>query len=777
MPVQIPAAAPPASSSLAVSVPSLTDRRFDGRRAVAWRAVLAAALAGWALLLAAPAARADSGGKDEPTLLNADQVVYDEQAGIVTATGAVDLSQGQRTVRADKIVYNRNTKVVVATGHVRMREPSGDFVFTDYAELTDDLRDAFVNNVQVLLTDNSRLVGNEGERREGRLLRVNRGLYSPCELCKEDPTRAPVWQLRASRIVHDKDEKDVRYRHLFMEMFGVPVFYTPYFSHPDPTVDRRSGFLVPSYGTKKDLGTFINNHYYLDIAPDQDATISATYFTGQSPLVGGEYRKRFENGYLQLNGSLTRSELVGLNKVSKGEQNRGFAAINSRFDLNDTWRVGVNATRASDYNFLRRYYGMREDVVTSRAYAEAFDGRNYAAVNAYAFQDMRLGNTTREPVVAPQMVYSALGDPGALLGGRWSLDVQSLSLRRNKESQSVNRLTVLPGWRRDEVSSLGFAAWAEASALGAFYSYDNFDRPDVAGSQRYDSGQSRFFPRGSVGVRYPFVRYGESSQQTIEPKLAFSYAPEIKNDVTPNEDSIDPTFDSTTLFMSSRYAGYDRLDTGTQATYGLRWAVDGYRQGSASLFLGQSYRLNEDSDYPVYSGYSKKKSDYVTRATLQPAQWLDLDYRGRFDSDDRRVQVHSLTANAAVSNVGGYVNFYYRDRSPDMSRTTLIHSSYMNVGASLVLTPQWSLSAGHSQAFSSDPGPRVFAGSLNYGDECLLFQTILRRDFTSDASNPDSEEGSTLYFRLVFKNLGEIKSPSLSSMFSSSSSSSSSSSR
>lgn len=770
MPVQIPAAAPPASSFPAVSAPSLTGRRSGGRLAAAWRAGLAAVLTGGALLLAAPVARAadaDADGKSEPTLLNADQVVYDEQAGIVTATGAVELSQGQRTVRADRIVYNRNTKVVVASGQVRMREPSGDFVFTDYAELTDDLRDAFINNVRVLLTDNSRMAGTEGERRDGRLLRVNRGLYSPCELCQEEPTRAPVWQLRASRIVHDKEEKDVRYRHLFLEMFGVPVFYSPYFSHPDPSVDRRSGLLAPSYGSKSKLGTFINNQYYIDIAPDQDATLNATLFTAQSPLVGGEYRKRFENGYLQLNGALTRSELIGLNQVSKGEQNRGFAAVNGRFDLNDTWRVGINAARASDYNFLRRYYGMREDVVTSRAYAEAFDGRNYAAVNAYAFQDMRLGNTTKEPVVAPQMVYSALGQPGELLGGRWSLDAQSLTLQRHK-GQSVNRLTLLPGWRREEALPLGLVAWADASALGAFYDYENFDRPDVAGSQRFSGAESRFLPRGSVGVRYPLVRYGESSQQTIEPKLAFSYAPEIRDDDAPNEDSIDATLDSTTLFMSSRYAGYDRLDTGTQATYGLRWAVDGYREGAASIFLGQSYRLNENAGYPVYSGLSKKKSDYVTRVTLQPVNWLDLDYRGRFDSDNERVQVHSMTMSGNYSRVGAYVNFYYRDRSPDMSRNALIHSSYMNMGASVTLAPRWSLGVGHSQAFSSDPGPRITVSSLNYSDECLLFQTVLRRDFTTDtASATSSDEGSTLYFRLVFKNLGEFKSPAFNSLFSS----------
>ena len=612
------------------------------------------------------------------------------------------------------------------------------------------------------MTDNGRMAGNEGERRGGRLFRVNRGVYSPCELCKEDPTRAPVWRVRAARVVHDKEEKDVRYRDAFLEMFGVPVAYTPYLSHPDPTVDRRSGFLAPTYGSKEGMGAFIRTNYYVDIAPDQDATIETGLFAEQLPLLGLEYRKRFEDGRLQLNGSITRSELFGLNDVSKGDKVRGYIAAKGLFNIDETWRWGVDAKRASDRSYLRRYYGVRDDMLTSRAFVEGFDGRNYAAVNAYSFQDMRMGNSLHEPLVAPQVIYAAVGEPGALLGGRWSLDAQVLSLRRDG-GPSMVRASVTPGWRRDLYSSAGFITSVDASVLAAFYSYDEYDRPDIAGTTRQDGTEMRLFPRGSVEMRYPFVRYGESAQQILEPKVALSFAPNLKNELVPNEDSIDVAFDTTTLFMSSRYAGIDRLDTGAQATYGVRWAINGYNEGAASVFVGQSYRLSEDTDYPSWSGLATKKSDYVTRITFEPAKWLDLDYRGRFDSDDGRARMHSLTALAGGASLNGYVNYSFRDQAPSQSRNTIEHSSNMTVGGNLALGGGWSLSAGHVQAFSSDPGPRSSVGVLSYSDECLLFQTLLIRDHTNSVSS-DTEEGSTLYFRLVFKNLGEFKSPNFGSM-------------
>lgn len=761
MPVRITPAGRPKRSLFSVAASAFADRQ---RRAGPSRArMLAAALAAGLFAFGAPAsAEAPSAKQQEPTLLDAEQVVYDEQTGVVTATGAVELTNGPRTVRADKITYNKNTKVVTAVGNVRLREPSGDFVFADYAELTDDMREAFVDNVRVLMTDNGRMAGNEGERRGGRLMRVNRGVYSPCDLCKDDPTRAPLWQVRASRVVHDGEEKDVRYRDAFLEMFGIPVAYTPYLSHPDPTVDRRTGFLAPSYGTKKDLGTFIRTNYYVDISPDQDATIETALFTGQLPLLGGEYRKRFENGKLQLNGSITQSELVGQDKISKGDKVRGFIAARGLFNIDETWRWGVDAIRTSDRDFLKRYYGVREDILTSRLFVEGFDGRNYAAVNAYSFQDMRVNNPVHEPLVAPRAVYSAVGEPGSLLGGRWSFETQTLTLRRDG-GPSMTRLSALPGWRRDLYSSAGFITTVDASVLAAFYSYDEYDRPDVAGAARESDNHMRLFPRGSVEVRYPFVRYGETTQQILEPKVALSFAPDVKNEAVPNEDSIDVAFDTSTLFMPSRYTGIDRLDTGAQATYGVKWSINGYKEGSASLFVGQSYRLNEDTDYPTWSGLATRKSDYVTHASFAPASWLDLDYRGRFDSENGRARVHSATFSAGPAEVNGYVNYSYRDQTPDQSRNTLLHSSNMTVGANFRLNDHWSLSSAHIQAFSSDPGPRATLGVLSYSDECLLFQTILRRDHTTDST--DSVEGSTVYVRLVFKNLGEFKSPSFGSLF------------
>jgi LPS-assembly protein len=106
-----------------------------------------------------PALAQGDGGNNQPVLLNADELTYDETLGIVIATGDVELAQGDRLLLADRVTYNEKTSVVTATGNIRLLEPSGDVIFADYSELTDDLAQGFVSQVRVLLTDNSRVAG------------------------------------------------------------------------------------------------------------------------------------------------------------------------------------------------------------------------------------------------------------------------------------------------------------------------------------------------------------------------------------------------------------------------------------------------------------------------------------------------------------------------------------------------------------------------------------------------------------------------------------------
>jgi len=144
------------------------------------------------------------------------------------------------------------------------------------------------------------------EAREQGNTELAKAVYSPCEICREKPDRAPLWQLRAARIIHRRDQQEIVYRDAVLEVFGVPVAYTPYFSHADPTVKRKSGFLVPNFGSTSDLAVLELDYPVRGVAPAPLNTLGRPPFGTPGTLVGFGTTNRIDSdGGVKRAGSIT----------------------------------------------------------------------------------------------------------------------------------------------------------------------------------------------------------------------------------------------------------------------------------------------------------------------------------------------------------------------------------------------------------------------------------------------------------------------------------------
>src|SRR5689334_15332026 len=284
-----------------------------GRR-IAKRLALGLAGVFVASVLGGTAAQADLklGGKRDknaPVVFQADEVQYDDQLALTVAKGHVEISQGGEVLLADTVTYSQRTDTITASGHVSLLLPTGEVVFSDFMELRDSMNNAFAENVRMLMSDRSRLAANAARRVNGNRLELARGVYSPCDLCKKDPTKPPAWQLKAREISDDKESKLIEFRDAVMEVDGVPVFYTPYLSEPEPSVKRASGFLTPSLGNSSSIGFHFSVPYYWAIDQDKDLTLTPRFTSRAGPLLASEYRQRFGNGVLDALGSVNYSNV------------------------------------------------------------------------------------------------------------------------------------------------------------------------------------------------------------------------------------------------------------------------------------------------------------------------------------------------------------------------------------------------------------------------------------------------------------------------------------
>ncbi len=733
-----------------------------------------------ALALGAPALAQQKGARELPFLLKADEISFDRTRGIIVAKGNVEISHGERVLLADTASYDHKTDTATATGNVSLLEPTGEVIFAEYAEFTSDLKDVFVKSIRMLLADGSRFAANGGKRIGGVITEMRKVVYSPCELCKKDPTRAPIWQIKAVRVIHDQTTKDVKYRDATLEFFGVPVLYLPFFSHPDPTVKRRTGFLTPVYGNSSDLGVIVQAPFYIDIAPDKDATLTPIYTSKEGPVIAAEYRQRLVDGRFEFSGSFTeanRQDRTGPG-ATREEKVRGHIRGQGRFDLDESWRAGFDVDRSSDDTYLRRYgFGGPQQALTTRGFVEGFWGRDYATLSTLAFQGLReIEDRDQAPFgevdfVAPFAQYNYVGRPDRW-GGRFSLDASILSLYRDDGADTKDkgtpfettaqtdgtdsrRISLKTGWRRPYTTAIGDVYTLSATLQTDLYSVDDLVDPDpnVPAGTTLSGVTGRVFPQLMLDWRYPLVRQDRKVTQLIEPVAAIVVSPEGSNPVKiPNEDSQDLKFDDTNLFSANRFTGVDRVESGQRVAYGLKWGLYGVDGATATAFLGQSYRLQEESEFAGGPGLEDNLSDIVGKLRLTPSSLLDFLYRFRFDADELNANRIEVGLVAGPPKLRLSLDYFFLNQEPDAGTEEFGDREEVSGRLEVGLGRYWRASANARQDLK---GFGLLSAGLGvtYEDECFILTAALERSRTRDR---DLEPKTTVFFRIALKHLGDV---------------------
>ncbi len=229
----------------------------------------------------------------QPLYLQADQLLYDTKNSRVIAQGNVEVYYNNYILTADQLVYDQSTNKLIAEGNAQLKDPNGSITRADRFEALDDFRDAFIQSLSVVTADDTRIVAERANRREGNTTEYERAKFTPC---KNDPGVPPLWCISAARIIHDQRAATITYQDAQFEFFGVPVVYVPYFEHPDPSVKHRSGFLMPSYANSSTLGFGFEIPYYFALSPTFDFTLHPRYWSNYGVLWQGDWRQRLSNG-------------------------------------------------------------------------------------------------------------------------------------------------------------------------------------------------------------------------------------------------------------------------------------------------------------------------------------------------------------------------------------------------------------------------------------------------------------------------------------------------
>lgn len=740
-------------------------------------------------------------------LLEADHLVYNNDENTVSAVGNVRITYDGYTMVAQRVTYSRASGRMIAEGNVEIIQPNGSHIFAEQIDVTDDFKDGFVSSLHMEGADNTRFAAESAERRDGEIAIFNNGVYTACEPCRDQPEKPPLWQIRANRVIIDNRTRMVEYEGASFELWGHPIAYLPRFSHADPSIKRKTGFLVPRLSYSETMGFGIKNSFFWAMAPNYDVTLSETYYSNQGFLSEVEWRHRLASGTYNL-------RYANISQKNPGDFSSSYidANVNTRqalmtagsFDINERWKFGWNALFQTDDDFAQTYYlsGYSGRDITNEIFLTGLYGKNYFDLRAQKFLiqkaaadqeqyypiDYTLGGVRytrragdqklqdQQGHALPVMDLNRVSDY-PVLGGQVSLNVnvrnnyrhdwqianydgvtgKAASERFHGIEGNNGRATVEAEWKRSEIyNGAVVTASLSGQADAIWLNTENLGTP--TNPLLSNDSLWRAMPAGMLEIRYPLVANDSYATHLFEPIAQFIARPdETQIGKFPNEDAQSLVFDTTNLFELNKFSGYDRVEGGSRANVGFRYSASFDNGTSLNLAAGQSFQLHGRNSFATAdlvnagfdSGLETARSDYVASAYLSMRNGLSVGADGRFDEKNLELRQGRLTgryASRPLTLSGAYV---YIAAQPDYSAPDDRHE--VNGSASLRLTDNWRTFG--SFAMDLEYGTMYSRGiGLAYDDSCFSFSVTYSESeqrYTGQAS------GSTILFSFGLRTIGD----------------------
>jgi LPS-assembly protein len=724
---------------------------------------------------------------DGQMLVQAVEVDYDYNNQRVSAVGNVQMFYNGTSVEADKVIYDQKTKRLHAEGNIRLTDAEGKITYANVMDLSDDYRDGFVDSLRVDTEDATRMAATRMDRSSGNYTVFENGVYTACAPCKDDPKKPPLWQVKGARIIHNQEERMLYFENAQLEFFGVPMAYLPYFSTPDPTVKRKTGFLMPSYTSASGYGFGVDTPFYWALAPDYDMTITPRFTTKQGVLGQVEFRQRLLDGSYQIRAygidQLNPSAFAG---QPGDRQFRGGIDTKGQFSLNDKWVWGWDGVLLSDYYFFSDYrLAQYRDPLASflSLPTEAISQLYLTGVGNRSFFDARAiyylsfsGNQSQVPVIHPVIDYNNVINSN-IFGGEFSYKTNFTSLTRstaafdpittisntnglclNASADPMARLPSqcllrgMPGtytrataevqWRKSFTDPIG-QIWTPFAILRA-------DAIDASISNQ--PGVSNFLPVGdtqalrampTVGLeyRYPFINVQPWGTTTIEPIAQVIIRPnETYAGRLPNEDAQSLVFDASNLFAVDKFSGYDRIEGGGRANVGVQATTQFDRGGSVKVLFGQSYQLFGMNSFAVSdatntgldSGLAKQRSDYVTSISYSPNRTYTFSTRARIDEATGNVNRFETEGRATFDRWAVSMMYGNYAAQPELGYLTRREGLLGN--ASIKVAANWVVSGGARWDLEANKVNQYIVGA-GYVDDCFVLAANYVTSYNYSAGN------------------------------------------
>jgi len=559
-----------------------------------------------------------NGGDTNNFMMKADEVYYNEAKEEIHATGNIFVTMDGYNLNAKEVRYDLKQDIIFAEGNIHITTSSGEVIQGQQAILRDKLKAGVISEFIIKFDKDSLLVSRLGSMLNKNRFTLEKSVFTPCKISCD---KSPIWQLKSKHTEIDYTKQNIVYKHLFFELYGVPIIYLPYLSHPMHDAEAQSGILVP----KMKNDSFMIPAYFR-VKPNLDFTITPRIANNYT-IFNGELRHAVEFGKYEIHGSYGNPRLKKASKDSRPD--RYYFSTHGDFSAKNL-NYGFDINRASDKAYLTNYHEIYDSYLTSRIYANRVNARNYFLLQGFYFQDMRVTDLKNKiPLVLPNVqtknIYNIAGDNALLL----NVETNTVAYRE-LDSVQLFRTSVNFDLMQNIISRMGHVFDISLSNRGDLYFVDFIDQNT---DEQKAKSWYRNIPEISGKWSFPLVRsVGKSSDVIkLEPTAMVTIGRKYESrfDKFGVIDSSKNELSENNIFDSNRFSGIDFHEYGTRMSYGITSSLMS-ENFYINSFLGQSIHK--------YNVIKKDNADYVGNLSVDIFGNFEFFYRFRKDHNFKPIR-------------------------------------------------------------------------------------------------------------------------------------------
>ena len=612
-----------------------------------------------------------------------------------------------------------------------------DTAIIDFAKnkiIADNVNIDFNKNIFGNPLNDPRLKGNYFLS-DGKKSIVKKGVFTTCK--KND--NCPPWQIKAKEIKHDKEKKIINYKHAWLEIYDKPVVYFPKFFHPDPTVERQSGFLMPQFIDSSSLGMSFKLPYYKVLSDNKDLTFTTRIFSENEALFQNEYRQVNKNS----------KHIADFSLKEKNSSSKSHFYSNSITQLNmdmfDISEIELNLETTSDDNYLKSHnitsaindnQSLLKSFLIFRGSSQNMD----LETKIESYEDLTKDKSSdKYEYIFPSYEFSKR------ITSNYNGNYEIIS-RGNYKNYNTNI------FEKVIINDLKFSSNPKITPSGFVNKFNLLFKNITSEGENSLKYKNKFssenFGSFFYDMSYPLKKEGEFFDSFFTAKGSLMYSPNANKDLK----TLDRKIDINNIFTQNRLSLDDAVEGGQSLTLGGEYSLKGKNSENNLIKAGLATVLRDDEEMnlPTKSTLNNKGSDFIGSLIFEPNKNLKFDYNFSVDSDFESTNYNLFKTDISVNKFVTSFEFLQEDDEVG-SESYLSNETAYNFNNANSLKYR-------SRRNEKTDFTEFYNLIYEYKNDCLTASIQYNKDYYSDNELKPTEE---IFFSISIVPLANLNTPSV----------------